>query len=585
MCTARHTTFGQRRPTGRSRRRARVADGSGAEVAVAIGHATGDVQSPKAAVIRRIAPRGDLAGTLLLRARMKKLITGILPLLVAVGVSACVDGAAPASGRSVAALAGPRQFADVRAAVGPDGDTVYHAAACGAGHRFQCKARIRTDAEGHPVAAPFAGASGYAPADLQAAYGLDPTRKPNATIAVVDAFGYPNAESDLASYRKTYNLPPCTVASGCLKIVDQTGGTNLPGAPPSGDDWTVETALDLDMASAACPNCKLLLVQATDDMGDGLNIGQKTAAMLGATVVSDSWGDTTAGASAMMQEQYFNVAPYKTGIFIAAGDDGYDNYKATMGPDYPSTSEYVIAVGGTNLKKSTSSTRGWTETAWTSGGSSCSDALPVPAWQMGITTGCKFRAACDVAAVGDPATGVAVFNADTSASPFNVGGTSASSPFVAGVFALYGHGEVQGDWVYNNKTAWNDVTSGTNGTCGTISCQTGVGWDGPTGWGTPNGTALAMIAPGDGTAPPDMATPPDMTTLPDMTTPPDMADGTGTGGNGGSGGNGGGGNGGGNGNNGGGGCSLGGELAGGGLWMFLVVGAALLARGIRFRRD
>ncbi|HEX9100718.1 MAG TPA: S53 family peptidase, partial [Polyangia bacterium] len=412
---------------------------------------------------------------------------------------------------------------------------------------------------------------------------------PGATIAITDAFGYAAAESDLAQYRTKYNLPPCTVASGCLKIVDQTGGSNLPGPPPANNDWTVETALDLDMASAACPNCKLLLVQATDDMGDGLNIAQKTAAMLGATVVSDSWGDTTAGASAMMQEKFFDVSPYKTGIFIAAGDNGYDNYTlgaGKTGPDYPSTSEFVIAVGGTNLKKSSTSARGWTETAWSSGGSSCSDALPTPSWQMGFDTGCKFRAACDVAAVGDPATGVAVFNANSSSSPFNVGGTSASSPFVAGVFALYGHGEVKGDFVYGNKSAWNDVVSGTNGTCGTISCQAGVGWDGPTGWGTPSGKALAMIPPGDGNPPPDMAAPPD------LATPPDLAEGGGGSGGGGSGGSGGGTGTGGNGNGGGGGggtgghpggCSLAGSASSGGLWLALVGFAALLARWRRLR--
>ena len=76
------------------------------------------------------------------------------------------------------------------------------------------------------------------------------------------------------------------------------------------------------MASAGCPNCKLLLVQASRRQGNGLNIAQKTAAMLGATVISDSWGGTTAGAVAMTQEPVLRRAPYKTGIFVASGDDG-----------------------------------------------------------------------------------------------------------------------------------------------------------------------------------------------------------------------------------------------------------------------
>src|SRR5262249_2702223 len=155
-------------------------------------------------------------------------------------------------------------------------------------------------------------------------------------------------------------LPACTSASGCLKIVNQMGQTSP--LPAANTGWAQETALDVDMASAACPKCKILVVQADDEMGDGLMIGQQTAATLGAAVISNSWGGTTAGADAMMQEKYFKLTT-NAGIFVASGDDGWNN--ATLpasqggpGPDYPSTSEYAIAVGGTSLSKS-SGTRGW----------------------------------------------------------------------------------------------------------------------------------------------------------------------------------------------------------------------------------
>jgi subtilase family serine protease len=117
-------------------------------------------------------------------------------------------------------------------------------------------------------------------------------------------------------------LPACTTASGCLTIVNQSGATSpLPSAPPSNDDWTVETALDLDMASAACPNCKLLLVQADDDQGDGLYTAQGTAVSLGATVVSNSWGGPEqAGSPATATESYFNHPG--VGIFVAAATPG-----------------------------------------------------------------------------------------------------------------------------------------------------------------------------------------------------------------------------------------------------------------------
>ena len=381
-----------------------------------------------------------------------------------------------------------------------------------AGHTYHCKGRIRTDLRAFANAA----VTGYGPADLASAYALNTSLKPTTTIALVDAFGYPNAESDLAQYRSKYGLPACTVASGCLTIVNQQGQKSpLPSPPPANDDWTVETALDLDMASAACPTCKLLLVQANDDTSNGLLVAQATAANLGAAVISDSWGGPeTAQQTGQSQESFFNLGKPVT-IFVAAGDSGYDN--AGQGPDYPSVSAYVVAVGGTNLKRSTAATRGWVETAWSTtagstgaGGSSCSISVPKPATQSSLTTACTFRAASDVAAVGDPATGLTVYNANAGGF-IVVGGTSASAPFVAGVFALNGLGAAGPTYPYAHPTAWNDVTSGSNGTCGNVLCNAGKGWDGPTGLGTPIGTVLG----GAVTPPADMAPPaPDMASAP-----------------------------------------------------------------------
>ena len=345
---------------------------------------------------------------------------------------------------------------------------------------IHCKAHVRS--EGRKVKH-FSTPSGFGPADLASAYKINTALNPGATIAIVDAYGYKNAESDLATYRSQYGLPACTVASGCLKIVNQAGKTSpLPPNPPSDDDWTVETALDLDLASAACPHCKILLVQANDDVSDGLYIANNTAATLGATVISNSWGGPESGQMTAY-ESYFNHAGIA--IFVAAGDDGYDD--GGQGPDYPSTSAFVTAVGGTSLVRATG-TRGWAEVAWTSGGSSCSQSIHKPTWQT-ATTGCKFRAASDVSAVGDPSTGLAVYN-KANEGWIVVGGTSAASPFVAGVYALTGHSMATGALPYTTPEAFFDVTSGTNGDCGAPLCKAGIGWDGPTGAGTPNGAVL-----------------------------------------------------------------------------------------------
>ena len=352
--------------------------------------------------------------------------------------------------------------------------------------RKHCSARVHThtDASGKHRVRHYTAPAGLSPADLANAYKL-PAKGSTGTIAIIDAFGYKNAESDLATYRKQYSLPACTVASGCLRIVNQNGKASpLPPDPTADDDWTVETALDLDMASAACPSCKLLLIQADSDSGDGLYVANDTAAALGATVVSNSWGgDDVIG---LVSETHF--AHPGIGYFASAGDDG-------AGASYPATSGYVTAVGGTTLIKN-SSVRGWTETAWNDSGSGCSAVIAKPAWQTNTNTNCSKRAEADVSAVADPATGAAIYNNGPSNNGWTiVGGTSLSSPFVAGVMLLTGHAAAGPSFAWANHGAFFDVTYGNNGSCGAPLCTAGNGWDGPTGWGTPNGAVLAGAPP------------------------------------------------------------------------------------------
>jgi uncharacterized protein (TIGR03382 family) len=364
-------------------------------------------------------------------------------------------------------------------------DTPVHTAVCNG--RLKCFSQIRVDLSGERITS--YAASGLGATDLADAYELDTSVDPSATIAIIDAYGYSSLESDLAHYRSQYGLPACTTASGCLKIVNQSGQTSpLPSDPPSNDDWTTETALDVDMASAACPKCKLIVVQADDDQGDGLMVANNTAASLHATVISNSWGGPENSFSLPSNDSYFDHAGI--GVFVSAGDDGYND--GGQGPDFPATSEHVIAVGGTTLQQS-SSTRGWSESAWSSGGSACSQNITKPSWQT--STACAKRMSSDVSAVGDPQTGVAVYNGG---SWTVVGGTSAASPLVAGIFALTKNGGRTAQFIYQNASAFHDVTSGTNGSCGNVVCRAGTGWDGPTGMGTPNGATLKQLGGSNG---------------------------------------------------------------------------------------
>jgi subtilase family serine protease len=328
---------------------------------------------------------------------------------------------------------------------------------------------------------------GYGPADLKSAYHTK-TSTVTTTVAVVDAYNYPAAESDLAAYRSQFGLPACTTANGCLKIVNQSGAASpLPGAAPAGDDWTVEAALDLQMVSAACPTCKIVLVEAQDDQSDGLYLANDGAVVAGAAVVSNSWGGVEDGSEPTLETHFTHTG---VGYFASTGDSGYDN--GGQGPQYPATSAHVTAVGGTTLVKA-SNTRGWSEKAWTDGGANCSSSIPLPSWQPAISA-CANRYNSDLAANADPNTGVAVFNA-ANGGWIVVGGTSASSPYVAASMAVYGFGAQGPQFGYEkavdgaNKDFY-DVHLGKDGTCGNILCDAAIGWDGPTGWGTPDGYHL-----------------------------------------------------------------------------------------------
>src|SRR5204862_4061509 len=121
------------------------------------------------------------------------------------------------------------------------------------------------------------------------------------TIAIVDAFDDAKAESDLAVYRNQFGMAPCTTANGCFRKVDQNGGTNY----PRGDmGWAEEISLDLDMASAICPSCKILLVEAKTPSIANLAVAVDRAAAMGATVISNSYGAPEFSGEASYESHY-----------------------------------------------------------------------------------------------------------------------------------------------------------------------------------------------------------------------------------------------------------------------------------------
>jgi subtilase family serine protease len=324
--------------------------------------------------------------------------------------------------------------------------------------------------------------SGIFPADIQSAYKLPgATAGAGRTVAIVDAFDDPTAAADLNTYRSQFGLPACTTANGCFRKVNQNGATSPLPAVDTG--WAQEISLDVDMVSATCPNCHILLVEANSSSFANLGAAVNRAATLGATAISNSYGG--ADSSDTTNGHFYN----HPGIAVTAssGDGGF-------GVEYPASSQFVVAVGGTSLRRATTTARGWTESAWSGAGSGCSRFNTAIPSASTFNTGCARRAVADVSAVADPATGVAVFDSTPAAGASGwlvFGGTSASSPIIASVFGLAGNAATidANDFPYQHSTSLFDVTTGSNGTCTpTQLCRARAGWDGPTGLGTPNGT-------------------------------------------------------------------------------------------------
>jgi subtilase family serine protease len=278
--------------------------------------------------------------------------------------------------------------------------------------------------------------SGLHPADLQNRYAL-PSSSAGRTVAIVDAYDDPTAEADLAVYRTTFGLPPCTSQNGCFKKVNETGGSSLPAVSTP---WSDEIALDLDMVSASCPKCSILLVEANSPSIDDLGASVDEAVKLGSKIVSNSYYAFEWAGETSEDVHYHHAG---TAITVSAGD--------AAETFYPAASPYVTSVGGTTLDGTDGA---WSEAAWKFGGQGCSQYESRPHFQNGVTP-CSTRSTVDVAAIADPQTGVATFA--TSAGGWVVaGGTSVGAPLLAGAYAL--SGDLQGPgYSYSHRSGFHEL--------------------------------------------------------------------------------------------------------------------------------
>ena len=367
------------------------------------------------------------------------------------------------------------------------------------------------------------------PTDLHDAYLPDepstaPASEPQ-TIALVDAYNDPAAQTDLEIYEKTFGLNKCPAAkSSCFEQVNQEGQTADPPFPASeaareselsfcegdrgtrrareeacyrvieAEGWAVEISTDIQVSRAVCENCKILLVEASTPSDTDLEAAEETAVALKATEISNSWGSE----EPVSDKAAFNHPGIP--ITAAAGDGGYLNWienaeaeergeQPYVGAGYPASSPHVVAVGGTSLLLADGTRQ--SETVWNdelgAGGGGCSQAFEAQKWQQQVPdwslVGCdNRRAVADVSADADPDTGVAVYDSVPDFSEeagklvneplewWPIGGTSVASPIIASMYALAGGGH---GIAYPAETLYShlglpslyDVTEGGNGQC------------------------------------------------------------------------------------------------------------------------
>lgn len=356
---------------------------------------------------------------------------------------------------------------------------------------------VRADAES------IADSNGYSPAQIRAAYSLPATGTSGQTIAVLSAYDDPSALADLAAYSAHFHLPPCTVANGCLREINEQGQPSpLPVPDPTGGTFSTESSTGIELAHGLCESCSILLVEASSPLKYDFGTAAASAASAGATVLVT----TFATGEADDDSQYEGDFATSGMVTVTAAGDASGTYGYSGAPEFPAALPGVLAVGGTTLQL-TASGHYRSEQAWAGTVSGCSLFEPAPAWQLfaAKAAGCGAqRAVADIAADANPGAFVYLSQAGIPGGPwYQATGTSVSAPIIASVIGLagsLGSGEIAHLYTRAGGApmAVHDVSTGVDASpCKSLICRAGPGWDGPTGLGTPYGLT-DFLRPGSG---------------------------------------------------------------------------------------
>ena len=341
---------------------------------------------------------------------------------------------------------------------------------------------------------------GYSPADIAEVYAVNPDQSTTVTVAVVAAFSNPRLKADLNVFNRRYGLQAETRQS--FAIYNQAGAVTPLPSPRS--DWATEQSLDVQAVRGICHTCRIVVIQANTDANADLAAAENRAALLGATVITNSFGEPEPAG----QIDPAVVAGFDhPGIAVIAGsgDNGMDSWdlyniggQSANAPVYPASLPTVVAVGGTSLQTTASGSRS-TETVWNDDGPAdqygsllgqfgielgatgggCSTKFAAPLWQQAVRTWAATRCgthrlSADIAAVGDPLTGYDIYDSYGQAGGWaTIGGTSLSAPLIAGMWGLAGGPSgttyPAQDLYSRPRTAFYDVTQGGNGFCGGLT--------------------------------------------------------------------------------------------------------------------
>ena len=392
---------------------------------------------------------------------------------------------------------------------------------------------------------------GYTPDQIKGAYGISPAYDgAGQTVAIIDAYASPTILQDVNQWSTNRGLP--TMSPSQLVQVVPPGVYRRPQNPrqdPQG--WYGEETLDVEAVHGMAPAAKIVFVGAPNNYRD-LDVAMNHVVDQHlAQIVTNSYGYSTEllppGYVKPFEDTLIQAAIEGIGVYFSSGDNGDESSRFGFATtDWPPSSPWVTAVGGTSLGVDQTSTRvletGWgtsdyscdtttlacTRSEWLYGaGGGVSQIFAEPQYQVDAGLSLAGRGVPDVAALGDPQTGLLV--GQTQAFPdgnyydeYRVGGTSLSSPIFAGLMALLdqARGRPHGfanPLFYQQASAFYDVVStktavarrnyvngvdATEGTVGRLRTfddysgsptqHTGAGWDNVTGLGTPTSSFLSL---------------------------------------------------------------------------------------------